>query len=191
MPDSDLASILAHRLGYLKNDILQELLQLDGVEECLQESDKKDTQKLKEEGMIENRGARQFSEDLRQFRKKRCPPPKQQAGRGKKGAASVASSSHITVGGKRFTRALPPFAADFSNQDFNDLLPDGVRAAKEAFHGRWGLFWVDGAKSRSATWALHGWGGSIKLLLKEAWLDYETWTGHACPWGAELEVEKV
>ena len=192
MPDADLAGILANRVNYMKNDILQELLQLDGVEECLQESDKKDMQKLMEHGMIEDKDTIQFSEDLKEFRKKHCPAAKAGARRGQQGAASSSSSgSHIMVGGKRFASSLPSFAEDFSALEFNALLPDGVRAAKEAFHGRWRLYWADGTKSRSATWALHGWEGSIKLLLREAWQDHETWTGHACPWGAALGKAKA
>eukprot|EP00972_Heterocapsa_arctica_P101317 14932961-Heterocapsa_arctica.AAC.1 len=148
-------------------------------------------QKLQKDGMIEDQDSKQFSEDLKQYRNKHCPAPQPLGVRGRKakdtGSSSSCSRSHIVIANKKFPRVLPAFAKDFNNQDFNALLPDGLRASKEAFHGRWRLYWVDSAKSRSATWALHGWEGSIQLLLKEAWRDYENWTGHACPFGAALD----
>lgn len=92
----------------MNNDILQELLQLDGVEDCLQDSDKKDMQKLQQDGMIEDKDTKQFSDDLKQYRKKHCPAPQPQGVRGrKKDTGCSSSSSHIIIANEKFPRLLP------------------------------------------------------------------------------------
>ena len=100
--------------------------------------------------------------------------PAQAKGKLKKGAPPV-------VGGKTFPKALPADMRLADKDMFNSLLPPGVRAVLETFHGRWRLFWKSPPKSRSLSWDLYTNEGAIKMLLKEAWADYTAKTGEACP----------
>ena len=189
MPEAAVANILATRLAYMRDEILQELLEIDGVEDCLQESDKKDLQKIARDGQIDTNETKEFAKQLKEHRARHreAQPPVQSRGRGKgKGKCSRAESDSVMVGGKRFSKALPAFTSDFSPAMFNAILPPGIRSAKESYHGRWRIYWTHGGKSRSATWDLYGWQGSIKLLLREAWTDFGNRSGEECPFSGVI-----
>lgn len=84
--------------------------------------------------------------------------------------------------GRVYPKVLPKFAEAFSKEQFNALLPPGVWAHKEAYHGRWRIFWpAPDRKSRSASWDLHGSESAISTLLRDAWLDFTSRTGVECP----------
>lgn len=143
------------------------------------DSEKQDLQQVKRQSVAAQKEADDYLAELRDRR----------ASLGATG--SGASSSRGTSGraapqppwrAAQYPKALPSFAQTFSVSEFERLLPPGIKVSKESFHGRCRLFWREGPRrSRSAGWDLHGWEGSIRLLLRHAWADYCKRTGFACP----------
>lgn len=166
--------MLARRSECTPTDVLHELLSLEGVQDCLEASEKKDLQGMQEEGEKTAKAATEFWSELRGMRERR------------KGSATSSSSSHAAgasgFGKKRYPKECPAFDSSLTLEVMNSLLPPGVRATQEAFHGRWRLYWKGPpAKSRSATYELYGYGGAARRLLREACQDFEEVRGTPCP----------
>lgn len=170
MPVEELCHILSRREEYHLNDVLHELMSIETFHDAIEACDKEALKDLKKNAYSETEEVRAFRRDLSALR------------------ASIPSSSRRkkprteeTSRAKVYPKTLPAFSGRFTKEQFQALLPPGVRVTKEAFHGRWRLFWTCQRKSRSATWDLHGFEGSIRLLLSEAWADHTSRTGMPCP----------
>lgn len=155
------------RASRMHDDSLGELLNMEGIDEVMQDSDKKDLQHLQARDAASKKEASEFMSDFVALRaeqrassKKAAKPPWRAA---------------------QYPKVLPRFVEAFTVQDFEKILPPTVRVSREAFHGRWRLFWKEGKRSKSAGWDLHGWDGAIRLLLVAAWQDYRDKTGFDCP----------
>lgn len=118
----------------------------------------------------------ELREEIRKYRDER------RANAGGRASSSRTGGAKPPWRAAAYPKSLPSFTLSFSPAEFDKLLPPGVRSHKEAFHGRWRLFWREGVRrSKSAGWDLHGWEGSVKTLLGEAWREYTARTGLACP----------
>lgn len=177
IPDNDLIQYMQGRVNYMRDDLLADFLELDGVEEVLQESDKRELTALRKTGKVECAEVKQYLQELNDYRASLY-------GAGVSGgssSSSLAKRPRPPWKAKQYPKQLPEIAASMCNDDLNKLLPPGFRACKESFHGRWRLFWVGEKRSKSAGWDMHGWKGSIHLLLRAAWDDYKLREGHECP----------
>lgn len=171
--DDEVMKTLARRAECNSTDVLHQLLALEGVQDCLEASEKQDLQSMREEGEKTASTSREFWAELRAMKAKRNPS---QPSSSSQAACKTAASK------KRYPKECPPIDGGFSLDMMNPLLPPGVMACQEAFHGRWRLYWKGPpAKSRSATYELYGYGGAARRLLREVWLDHEEVPGTPCP----------
>lgn len=171
MPVENLCNILARREEYHLNDVLHELMSIETFHDAIDSCDKDALKELKKSAYVETEELRTFRRDLSSLR---ASVPSSSGRRKKVGAADQPKS-------RVYPKVLPEFSSSFTKEAFQALLPPGIRVTKEAFHGRWRLFWTGQRKSRSATWDLHGFEGSIRMLLSEAWADHTARTGAPCP----------
>ena len=171
MPQERPVEILKQRLVVQDEEAMTELLKMEGVDEVLAQSDVKELDGVKK--TLDRKGAAdvQYRTSFLKLARAR---------------ASSSSASGSTAGlkgfeGKAFPKRYPEVPSDYSAEQFMLLLPPGVKAQKELFHGRWRLFWKSPLRSRSATWQLYGFEGSVKRLAQEAWTIWEAEGGAPCP----------
>jgi len=172
MPQEMLVEILKQRLAVQDEEAMAELLKMEGVDEVLAQSDVKELDGVKKALDRKDCADVQYRSSFLKLVKAR--------------AASAASGSACAAGlkgfeGKTFPKNYPEVPSDFSAEQFMMILPPGVKAQKELFHGRWRLFWKEPLRSRSATWQLYGFEGAVKRLAQEAWAIWEAEGGAPCP----------
>ena len=170
--EDKLVEILKQRLQVQDEEAMAELIKMEGVDEVLSKADVKELDEVKKSLDKKDCADEQYRSSFLKLVKAR--------------AASAASGSACAAGlkgfeGKTFPKNYPEVPSDFSAEQFMMILPPGVKAQKELFHGRWRLFWKEPLRSRSATWQLYGFEGAVKRLAQEAWAIWEAEGGAPCP----------
>lgn len=155
----------------MKDDGMSELFDLDGIEEVLEATEKKDLEALKKAQKVSRAEFDEFQTQLRAYRESTS----------KRGQSTAKKAKHAPFKAKAYPKYLPTFVPGFTREQFTSLLPLGVVGRDESFHGRWRIYWKDPPKRRSASWDLYGFEASIRMLLKEARTEYCQLHGVECP----------
>lgn len=160
------------RASRMHDDILFELLNMEGIDEVMQDSDKKDLQHLQARDAASKKEASEFMSDFVALRAEQRASSKK--------AAKPPPPPGARPSTPRFFLASPRPSQSRSSRR---SCPRRCALVVRPFHGRWRLFWKEGKRSKSAGWDLHGWDGAIRLLFVAAWMrqDYRDKAGFDCP----------
>lgn len=142
LPANDLVVVLSQRLEYSDDDGLNDMLAVDGIEGCIDSTDKQrlttmqaQAKNIHDETSEYVRSLKRFSESLGVAGKMR----RQGANSG-----SSASSAAAPFPTKQYPKSVPQWTDKLTKEELSACLPPNVRAVSEAFHGRWRLYYTPG-----------------------------------------------